>query len=424
LNLINRPYRQSCTPFNHVLAGALSIYGCKRGYINLVLFLAIYFLNELDILHSRMFKISAESSDGFARTGVLSTGHGKVKTPFFMPVATKLSVKHISFEEVFEMGAKAVIANAFLTYLRPGLDVIRKAGGMHKFTTHKGIFFPDSGGFQMLSKHILRKVTDEGVTFRSPYDHKEYFVTPEENMALQQAIGSDVVMALDDVPSYGSTKEAVAASTRRTHIWIERCIKAHDGKTEYGKKQLLFGITQGGIFKDLREKSAKFMDKLDLDGIALGGLCIGEPKDKMDAMIRVQQKFLSKDKIKYLMGVGSPQDIVESVAKGIDVFDSVFPTRNARHHTCFTGKGNIRITNASMKDDLGPIDPECKCKVCKSFSRAYLYHLAKMNEFIYMRYLSYHNLFFLQNLMREIQKAIEEDRFEEYRKSFTNVKMI
>ena len=368
-----------------------------------------------------MFKIKNQDSATEARTGELRTAHGTVKTPFFMPVATKLTIKHITPMELEEMGGQAVISNAYVSYLRPGLDVIKKAGGVHKLMNFNKCIFSDSGGFQMLSESFLQGATDKGVRFADPFSGRSHDMRPEDIIKIERELGSDVAMCLDHVPAIKAKKDVVAEATRRTHVWAERCKKYHDDhgkKNFYGKRQLLFGIAQGGLFKELREKSAKFIDNLDFDGLAIGGLCIGETRAEMFKAAGWQIPFFSKEKPRYLMGVGSPEDILEAVSLGIDCFDSIYPTQNARHCHVFTRRGTIKLDRGKFKNDMSPLDPECDCYVCKKFSRAYLHHLSRSFEWTHHRYLSYHNVYFIIKFMERLRRAIDKGEFLEFRKEF------
>ena len=358
-----------------------------------------------------MFEITSE--DGNARVGKLKTVHGTIKTPFFMPVATKAALKHVSQHELEQIGAEAIIANAFILYLKPGLEVIEKFHGIHNFMKWNKVIFTDSGGFQMLREDFLIKATDEGIHFKSPFDGTKHLITPEKAIEIENRINSDVAMTLDELPHYGNDYEANVKSVKRTHEWAVRCKKAHNND-----KQLLFGIAQGSVFRDLREKSMKFIDELDFDGIALGGLCIGESKKEMYEMIDFSIKFASEKKPRYLMGVGSPADVINAIAHGVDVFDSAFPTRNARHNCLFTQKGNIDVAKKIYEKDESPIDEECDCYVCKHFSKAYMGHLIRVGEPLGLRYASIHNLHFVQKTVEKARKYIESNEFEELRKSF------
>lgn len=362
-----------------------------------------------------MFEIS--HSDGNARVGILKTRHYKSKTPMFMPVATKLAVKYITTDDMLEMDVQSFISNAFVLFLRPGTELIKNNGGIHKLMNWKRSVFTDSGGFQMLSQDFLHKIDAKGVTFKSPFDGRKHYVTPKDVMKIEQDIGSDVAMCLDDVaPSVASDRARITEAVKRTYAWAKECKKHHTDD-----KQLLFGISQGGLFKDLRIKSMKQIDKLDFDGIALGGLCIGERRDQMFDIIDATIKHASFDKPRYLMGVGSPEDLVNGIARGVDVFDSVFPTQNARHGTMFTWSGKLRVENMRYSEDMSPIDPECDCQVCKNYSKAYIGYLLKMNEPTGLRLATYHNLYFLQKLMQRCRKEIKKGSFEDFRKEFLEV---
>ncbi len=356
-----------------------------------------------------MFEITA--TQGKARTGVLSGKH-RAETPFFMPVATKGAVRLLSSDDLSRIGVRTLISNAYLLSLRPGTDIIKKMGGLHSFMDFDGFIFTDSGGFQMLNPEFLIKNTEEGVWLRSPFDGSKQFISPEDVMQIEMDIGADVAMMLDDVQHYGTTKEQNAQAVRKTTAWAKRCMKAHHGK------QLLFGITQGGVYKDLREKSTRQIVGLKPDGIALGGLCIGESQAQMQSMIRLSKKIIPARYPIYLMGVGSPHDLVECVGMGVDIFDSRFPTRNARHGTVFTRAGSIHLNKRMYADDEHPIDETCDCFVCKRYSRAYLRHLYQQQEGGGLRLLSYHNVHFITKLMREIRTSIAEGEFTKFRRLF------
>ncbi len=361
-----------------------------------------------------MFEI--EASDGNAKAGILKTAHGKVETPFFMPVATKGAVKQISSPDLDDLKIDAIISNSFIMYLKPGLELIEKLGGIHKFINYGRTIFTDSGGFQMLSERFLRKINDKGVTFKSPFDGKDYFLTPEDVMEIENKIGSDVSMVLDHVNKYGDSYETFRDTLLRTMRWAERCKSYHDKNCS--DKQLLFGIVQGGLFNDLKEISIRHANSLDFDGIAIGGLAFGEPRKEMFDILSHSMKFIDRKKPVYLMGVGEPTDLVESVARGIDCFDSRFPTMNARHGTLMTSNGRLMIKNKEFRNDEKPVDEECSCFVCKNYSRAYLHHMLRFNEAVGLRLATYHNLHFIRNLMKEMRLAIVEQRFEEFRKDF------
>ncbi len=361
-----------------------------------------------------MFEI--EASEGNAKAGILTTAHGKVETPFFMPVATKGAVKQISSHDLKQLKIDAVISNSFIMYLKPGLELLEKVGGIHKFMSYDKTIFTDSGGFQMLSQRFLKKIDDKGVTFNSPFDGKDYFLTPEDVMDIEDKIGSDVSMVLDHVNKYGDSYETFKDTLLRTMRWAERCKTYHDKNCS--GKQLLFGIVQGGLFRDLKEFSINHANSLDFDGIAIGGLAFGEPREEMFDILDHSMRFIDRKKPIYLMGVGEPTDILESVARGVDCFDSRFPTMNARHGTLMTSKGRILIKNKEFRNDEGPIDEECGCFVCKNYSKSYIHHMLRFNEAVGLRLASYHTLYFTRNLMKEIRTAITEGRFEKFRNDF------
>lgn len=356
-------------------------------------------------------KILAEEKN--ARTGELKTAHGKLKTPFFMPVATKASVKTITSEELKKMDVQCIISNAFILSLKPGTEIITEQGKLHRFMNWNRGIFTDSGGFQILNPDFLLKKEERGVIFRNLYTGKKQLFTPEVSIDIQNQLSGDVAMCFDDVPHHDAKKDEIKASIKRTHNWAERCIKAHNNK-----KQLLFGIAQGGIFPDLRKISGKIINELDFDGIAIGGLCIGETKKQMFKALDAQMPVLDKEKPKYLMGVGSPQDILEAVERGVDIFDSVYPTRNARRGSLLTKKGQIKITNKQYRNDKNPIEEDCTCFTCKNYTRSYLSHLIREQEFLGLRLASIHNLHFLSTLMQNIRKEIKENNFKNFKKQF------
>ncbi len=358
-----------------------------------------------------MFKIINQDKE--ARTGILETAHGKVETPFFMPIATKGTAKQLSPEELEEVGSQAIIANAFILSLKPGLEILEKFGGIHRFMKWDKTIFTDSGGFQILSKNFLHKADDKGVFFKNPYTGKIQFYTPEDIIRGEEVVGGDVCMALDYVPHYGIERKAIEECTRITHLWAERCMKVHTRE-----KQLLFGICQGGTFKDLREKSARFIGNLDVDGVALGGLGIGEGRELMVQAIETSIPQIPEEKPRYLMGVGSPEDLISAIRLGLDCFDSRFPTMNARHGGIFTAQGKINIEKVSYKNDESPLDEKCGCVVCKKYSRAFIHHVYRTYEPIRERYGSIHNLYFLQNLLKEVRESIKENSFDQFEKEF------
>jgi queuine tRNA-ribosyltransferase len=353
------------------------------------------------------------AEEGNARVCKFKTRHGEIETPFFMPVATKASVKHLPSTDLKEINVPAIISNSLVLYLRPGLPIIKKFKGLHNFMNFNNVIFTDSGGFQMLRPSFLQGFNNKGIKFRSPFDGSKFTFTPEKSMQVQQDIASDVAMMLDNIPKLGANKQEVKEATLLTHDWAKRCISAHTDN-----KQLLFGITQGGLFKDIRKKSIEFFNKQDVDGLALGGLCIGEDKKDMHDIIKLHTKYLRKDKVRYLMGVGSPLDIIDSVYNGIDVFDSIFPTRNARHGTLFSSSGSLRILNKKYSKDSNPIDKNCDCFVCKNYSKAYIRYQLKFKEGVGYKLASFHNIHFITKLMNSIKTSIKENSFEKFRKDF------
>lgn len=352
---------------------------------------------------------------GNARYGKLFTKSGVIETPFFMPVATKLSVKYISPDDLKEMGNTAVISNAFVLYLKPGDQVIKKMGGIKKMMSYHGINFTDSGGFQMYKETFLIETTDKGVLFRSPFDGTKHLVTPEKDMEIQLNLGSDVAMCLDVMPNFhGVQKEEIAEAVRKTTLWAKRC-KLHHEKLNKNK-QLLFGISQGGIHTDLRKKSISELLKINFDGYSIGGLGMGEPKEEQYKMVELQRKMMPEDKPLYLMGIGSPVELLEAVERGADIFDSRFPTQNARRGTIFTSKGKLRLLRKEYALDTTPIDKKCGCFVCKTYSRSYIRYQLLQEEGNGYRLASYHNLYYLTHLMEQIREAIKKGKFSELKK--------
>ena len=354
-----------------------------------------------------MFKILAK--DGKARVGKLKTAHGWIETPFFMPVATRATGKYLTPEDYHEMKAPAIICNAYILSCRPGIDIVKQAGGLHTFMNYKGVIFTDCGGFQV-SRKMHQITSKKALHFKDPFFGKTDVITPKKIMEIEQTLGADVVMALDDMPKYGASLKEVQKSLDNTHRWMKES-KQHHTK----KDQLLFGICQGGFYQETREASAKVINSLDFDGNAIGGVAIGEPKEDMYNAIHWAVPHLTEKKPRYLMGVGSPVDLVECVSLGIDCFDSVYPTQSGRHNTVFTSKGFMYLDGAVYKDDFAPIEKNCKCHCCKNYTRAYLNHLIKINEPMAKRLKSIHNLYFLTQLMEDVKKAIREGRLEKFK---------
>src|SRR3989344_1517998 len=367
------------------------------------------------------FRIIVKDNKTEARVGVLQTKSGAIETPFFMPVATKTAVKNISVEDLETMGAKAIISNAFILSLRPGTSIIKKFGGIKDFMNYKGINFTDSGGFQMYTESLYLGSNKNGVFFRDPFAGQKLYITPEKNMHIQLDIDSDVAMCLDSMPLIEHSKEAIEEAVDKTTLWAWRCKKEHDrvqSKVKKEKRQLLFGITQGGIHQDLRKRSAQELKKIDFDGYSIGGLALGEPKKDEYKMIEVCKKVLPENKPIYLMGAGDPLELLEAISRGVDIFDSRFPTKNARRGAIFTSKGRLRLMRAKHKIDKKPLDEKCDCFVCRDYSRGHIRHLLHNKEGVGYRLASYHNLYFLQNLMRKANAAIKEGRFDKLLKDF------
>ncbi|RIJ64182.1 tRNA guanosine(34) transglycosylase Tgt [Rummeliibacillus sp. POC4] len=349
-----------------------------------------------------------------ARLGIVHTPHGSFETPAFMPVGTQATVKTMSPEEVKGMGAGIILSNTYHLWLRPGHEIIREAGGLHKFMNWDRAILTDSGGFQVFSLSDIRRIEEEGVHFRNHLNGDKLFLSPEKSMEIQNALGSDIMMAFDECPPYPATYEYMKNSVERTSRWAERCLKAHARPEDQG----LFGIVQGGEFEDLRKQSAKDLVSLDFPGYAIGGLSVGEPKDIMNRMLEYTTPLLPSNKPRYLMGVGSPDSLIDGAIRGIDMFDCVLPTRIARNGTCMTSQGRLVVKNAKYARDFGPLDPNCDCYTCKNYSRAYIRHLIKADETFGIRLTSYHNLYFLQDLMRQVRQAIREDRLGDFREEF------
>lgn len=357
-----------------------------------------------------MFDIKAES--GKARYGVLETKSGKFETPFFMPAATMGTGKSIAADDYNEIGLRNLICNALVLSMAPGADKVENSGGIHKFMNFDGCIFTDCGGFQM-SRGMFKGKTKKGLHFVNPFTEQPVVITPEKIMEIHQKIGSDVAMALDDMAPYGASREQYLVALKNTHKWQEMSKNFHSDD-----KQVLFGIVQGGFEMDLRRISAHFINGLDFDGVAIGGLAIGEPVVEMYKVLDNVLPIINFNKPRYVMGLGSPKDIVEAVGMGIDCFDSVYPTKNARNGTLFTSKGNLDITKTKYAKDNRPLDEDCDCFVCKNYSRAYMHHLMRIKEPAGKRYRSYHNLWFMHGLIENIRKSIKENSFEEFKRDF------
>lgn len=366
----------------------------------------------------KFFDIKHKSLDGKSRTGVLHLPHGDVQTPVFMPVGTNATVKAMPKDFLEQIGFEIILANTYHLYLRPGADLIQKAGGLHGFSKWNRNFLTDSGGFQVFSLSKLRKITDEGVKFQSNIDGSYHFFTPENIVQTQVKFNSDIQMQLDVCTGYDENQKAAEKALKVTSDWLVRAKKEWDFQRENGYKGLLFPIVQGHFSENLRKQSADFVSSFDLPGIAIGGLSVGEPKDEFVHFMNFTCDNLPFEKPKYVMGIGTPEYILDAVQAGVDMFDCVLPTRNARNGSYFTHKGPLSIKQERWAEDFSPVDSECDCMVCKTYSKAYLRHLFKSQEILSSILASYHNLYFLNNLVKEIRNAIEENRFEEYRKNF------
>ena len=362
---------------------------------------------------SRLFQLERNCSKTKARAGMLTTPHGQVPTPVFLPVGSQGTVKTLTPDELKSLGVGVVLANTYHLYLRPGVTTISKLGGLHRFMGWDGPILTDSGGFQVFSLGHLRRINDEGVLFRSHIDGSEHFLTPELAIELQEQLGADIIMVLDECPPYGENKVSIRRAMERSHLWAERCKRKHKGR-----KQALFGIVHGGTFSELRRQSTEFITSLDFPGYAIGGLSLGEPKEVMYSILDETVSFLPEDKPRYLMGVGSPEDLVECIALGVDMFDSALPTRLGRNGAVFTKHRRCNIGNARFKQKKGPIDSDCDCYTCQMFSAAYLHHLFKAQELLAYRLATIHNLRFVVRLMEQIRCAILDGTFNEFKKTF------
>ena len=348
-----------------------------------------------------------------ARRGRLHTPHGVIETPIFMPVGTQASVKTMSPDELKDCGAQIILSNTYHLHVRPGEDLIQRAGGLHRFMNWDRPILTDSGGFQVFSLASLRKVEERGVEFRSHLDGSRMFIGPEESIAIQQALGSDIMMQFDECSPYPCDYDRAKGAMRRTLRWLDRCMKA---KTS--ENQALFGIVQGAFYSDLRIECAKEMARLDLPGFGIGGLSVGEPKEVMYDMLDKMMPYMPENKPRYLMGVGSPDCLIEGVLRGVDMFDCVLATRVARNGTVFTHDGRLVVRNAKYAEDFTPLDPDCDCYACRNFTRGYIRHLFKAGEILALRLNSIHNIYFLTHMMTEIREAIEADALLDWANAF------
>lgn len=361
----------------------------------------------------RYHLIKKEKHTG-ARLGELITPHGTFPTPMFMPVGTQASVKSIAPEELDEMGAGVILANTYHLWLRPGQEIVKEAGGLHKFMNWDKGILTDSGGFQVFSLAKIRDITEEGVHFRSHLSGEKLFLSPEKAIEIENDLGPDIMMSFDECPPYYESHDYVKKSIERTSRWAERGLKAHRNPDTQG----LFGIVQGAGFKDLRKQSAAELTAMDFPGYSIGGLSVGESKAEMNEMLEFTTPLLPETKPRYLMGVGSPDALIDGVIRGIDMFDCVLPTRIARNGTCMTSHGRLVVKNAAYAHDFGPIDDNCDCYTCHNFSRAYVRHLIKADETFGLRLTSYHNLYFLLHTMKQVRQAIMDDNLLDFRAEF------
>jgi queuine tRNA-ribosyltransferase len=394
-----------------------------------------------------MFQLLAQDRHSKARRGRVTTAHGVIDTPAFMPVGTQGSVKAMSPRELHEVNAQIILGNTYHLFVRPGLDVIKHFGGLHKFMNWDGPILTDSGGYQIFSLAKLRKITEEGVHFQNHVDGTPAFISPEIAMEIQATLGSDIAMTLDECPPYPCERDYAARSSEMTTRWARRCkewrpenaqpASARDGlrrgerpieesdlsairNPQSAINPLVFGIIQGATFEDLRKQSAQAMVDLDFDGYAIGGVSVGEPEEEMMRAVESSEPFLPKDKPRYAMGLGTPPQLLEMIARGMDMFDCVLPTRLARNGTAFTSTGTINLKNAEFTMDKGPIEEGCACSTCREFARGYIRHLVKSEEILGLRLISLHNLHFYLDLMRQARSAIENESFDQFRKGFVS----
>lgn len=363
-------------------------------------------------MHSFTFKVTAECPDSDARLGIISLPHGIIETPAFMPVGSQATIKTMTPADLDEIGVQIILTNAYHLYLRPGVDVIASAGGIHKFMSWNKPILTDSGGYQLFSLARLTRVDDSGVLFRSHIDGSEHFLTPERAVQVQESLGADIIMVLDECAPYNRDTSYIKPALFRTHLWAKRCLNVINQDTA------LFGIVQGGTYKELRKESADFLSSLPFHGYAIGGLSIGEPKELTWEMTEFTSGLLPRHKPRYLMGVGSPEDLVTAVALGIDLFDSALPTRVGRNGGLLTRQGRVNIRNAKFARQDTPLDAKCACYTCRNFSAAYLHHLFRCEELLAYRLATYHNLFYIIHLMKDIREAIEAGNFLTFKNHF------
>jgi queuine tRNA-ribosyltransferase len=366
-----------------------------------------------------MFGLLGKDASSKARRGRLTTGHGLIETPAFMPVGTQGSVKAVSSRELLELGAQVVLGNTYHLFVRPGLEVIRTIGGLHRFMNWDGPILTDSGGYQIFSLAKLRKITEEGVHFQNHVDGTAAFISPEIAMEIQATLGSDIAMVLDECPPWPCEYDYAARSLEMTHRWAKRCNPISESRRgDKPEKQMVFGIVQGATFEELRRASAQALAAMDFDGYAIGGVSVGEPEPEMMQAIEWSEPHLPENKPRYAMGLGTPPQLLELVARGIDMFDCVLPTRLARNGTAFTATGTVNFKNAEFTLQTGPLEEGCECEACRGYSRAYIRHLIKAEEILGLRLLSIHNLHFYLDLMKRARAAIDDGGFAEFRADF------
>ena len=365
------------------------------------------------------FQIFYQSRKNLARIGKIITHRGVIETPVFMPVGTQGTIKTMPPEVVSSLGYSIILSNTYHLYLRPGVDVVYTLGGIHKFMNWKNLILTDSGGFQVYSLSQFRKITEEGILFKSHIDGAEYFFTPVTTMEVQKKLGSDIMMVLDTCIPYPSSYEETETLTNLTHRWAVESLEYW--QRHKNDKQAVFGIIQGGMYKDLRKSSAKFITSLEFEGYAIGGLSVGEPLEIRNQMIEISVEYMPYDKPRYVMGIGTPLDIIDAVMRGVDMFDCVLPTRNARRGTVFTSMGPLSIKNSSFKYDTLPLDPECDCYTCRNYSRGYLRHLFHAKELLVYFLLTLHNLFYYAKLMKHIKNAIKNETLEDLREKIAQI---
>ncbi len=365
-----------------------------------------------------MFKIFHQDPATKARVGVLKTLHGELETPFFMPVGTNGTVKTLSSEDLTEIGAGVVLSNTYHLFVRPGVEVIAAAGGLHRFMGWDHPILTDSGGYQVFSLAKLRRVSDEGVEFQSPMDGAAHFLSPEDVLSIEKILGSDIVMPLDECVAYPCERPKAEEALHRTTRWAGRSRESFFNGQGPSSRQLLFGIIQGSVYEDLRKESARQITALGFDGYAIGGLSVGEPQELMFTTLNWVESLLPKEKPRYFMGLGMPDQIVRAVGLGMDMFDTSIPTRYGRNGTAFTHEGRVVVRNSQYTKDTRPLDEACGCLVCRRYTRSYIRHLVNTSEILGLRLLSYHNVYFYVDLMRDIRRAIRENRFPEFQREF------